>query len=329
MTRRTVTLLLAAATLVGCEKSDEMKGSGPLSSGDADLFKHLPGGANAIFGGNYFKAESFMKNAGLDKVAEKMQGKGAAAWGECISSLNNLALAGTVTMKGKRGAEIRFAMSGATLKDFDECAAKAEYKHALSDDGNWLTVEIPGPNGKPVTGGYLKLKDGTLYSRQAFSGGASRGDVSVTTAAREDVEAEAANIKQSAMDDAKLADLATRVDRGKTIWFAGSAVDTPYADKVNEVYGFINLDSGLQLDVSVQVVDTALATKLEDGVEQAKKMSSALGGGIKTVLDELELKRKGDRVRVGIKLSNEQLKEVGKQLGGMGMGLGGMMRGGM
>ena len=56
-----ISIACLLAGLAACEKDGGTpKGSGELSSTDKDLFKFLPRGETAVFGGNYMKLQKFM-----------------------------------------------------------------------------------------------------------------------------------------------------------------------------------------------------------------------------------------------------------------------------
>jgi hypothetical protein len=99
-------------------------------------------------------------------------------------------------------------------------------------------------------------------------------------------------------------------------WFAGSAANTPIGDKAGELYGSIDFASGLDADVTVEMKSAALATKIVDGLDEAR-LAAGLLGPRKSVIDAIELKRDGDRLRFTMKLSHQQLDTLFAKLGPM------------
>jgi hypothetical protein len=100
----------------------------------------------------------------------------------------------------------------------------------------------------------------------------------------------------------------TQTDRHKTVWFAGSATGTPIADKVGDAYGGFEVSDGLALDVAVQFTDSALASQIDDDVREMKSRLHQAPGQIREVLENLEVTRRGDRLRVTAKISESQLQ---------------------
>jgi hypothetical protein len=311
-------------SLAACEKSDGGKASGPLSSADAELFKSLPTGSNVVFGGNYMKLQNFMQNTALGKMTKQMTdaaGKGLTEWMECFAALKDLKVAGAVSMAGKKGAELRMVFSGAGVKDITNCANKAGFKVTADADNKFVGIEVVNPMGNQ-TQGYLVLPSGNIYTRQAFSLG---GMMSVTPATRAELEGDVAGLaKGTVADDKKIQDLVSKVDRSKTMWFAGSADGTPLADKVGEMYGSLEISPGVAIDVTVQVTDSSLAKQAEEGIDQMKSMADQLPGDLKSVVKDLEFKRNGDRLRFAVKMSDAQISSIMSTMGGMMGGLGRM-----
>ncbi|MBX3158328.1 MAG: hypothetical protein KF773_20330 [Deltaproteobacteria bacterium] len=326
MTRICLLLLSAAALSAGCEKSREPSGSGELSSGDKDMFRNLPSGSPIVFGGNYMKVAQFMEQTGLGAVSAKLDSaKGMQAFMTCLGMNDKLKIAGSMAIS-ERTADMRMVMGGIGAGEVEGCAKKIEATYKA--DGDYLTVEVSDPKSDVA---FLKLKDGSLYTRVEGKGGGmgGMGAPKYQALSREDLEADVASAKKGSIaDDGKLNDIVAKVDRTQTFWFAGSLAGTPAADKVKEVYGSMDLTDGFGIFVSVQVADPSLADKAEEGIDQVKSMSDALPGELKTLLKELDFKRKGDRIRVSLKLSTEQVGRVVKSLGGLMGGLGGGRRGG-
>ena len=309
-------VLVVLATLAACEKDKGPKGSGDLSASDKELFKYLPPNATALFGGNYMKLQHFMTSQLGKMTAAAMEklGPGMTEWMSCFTELKNLALGGSAEVKGK-GVELRMVFTGAKLDDIKKCADRASFTSTVDPDGKFIGIELPAPAGLQ---GYLVLPGGALYTRQSMI--ISAVPV-VTPAARSELEADIAAVaKSNAIGDTKLQALVAKVDRSKTVWFAGTGANTPISDKLGEVYGSFDIASGLAADVTIQITDHDLVSKLEDGVKEMKKMSDQLPGEFKSVIEGLQFSRSGDHVRFAIVISESQFAGIMKQanmFGGM------------
>ena len=63
-----------------------------------------------------------------------------------------------------------------------------------------------------------------------------------------------------------------------------------------------------------------MAKQLEDGLEQAKKMSDSLPPDVRSLIEDISLHRDGGSVRIVAKLTDSQLKSLSR-FGGLGGGL--------
>jgi hypothetical protein len=309
-----VSLALVLGTTAGCEKDGAPKGSGELSSSDKDLFKFLPRGETAVFGGNYMKLQKFMTSQLGKATAAAMEkfGPGMTKWMECFVDMHDLKLAGSANVKGK-DIQLRMVFTGMKLADVEHCAGQAGFKTATDPDGKFLAIDLPPPAG---TQGYLVLDGGAVYTRQSMVISAIPV---VTPAGRADLEGDiAATRKDNALGDAKLQALVAKTDRTKTVWFAGSGAGTSVSDKLGELYGSFDISSGIAVDVTFQLTDPALVTKLEDGVHEMKKMSDQLPGDLKDIVQAIQFSRNGDHVRFAVKVSDSQLASIVKQAGMFG-----------
>lgn len=318
ITRTTSLAMLIVVGLAGCEKSAS-KGSGALAGADAELFKSLPSGATIVFGGNFMKLQKLMADSVLSKLTQQVTsalGKGMKEWTDCFGALKGVQIAGTASLGGG-GGDLRIAMTGVGLPDVTACAGKAGFKAAPDPDGKFVAIDVPSPTGT-VTQGYLKLASGALYTRQHIGmGGGARAVV--TPGTRAELEADLAGLASgTAATDARLQAVVAKADRSKPMWFAGTAAGTPIADKLGEVYGTMDFDAGIALDVTAQVTDQAIATKVEDGLRQAKQSVDRLPAEAKDVVKAIELSRDGDRLRLAIKLSDAQLSNLVNMAGALG-----------
>jgi hypothetical protein len=305
---------LLLAGLAACEKDGAPKGSGELSSSDKDLFKFLPQGETAVFGGNYMKLQKFMTSQLGKATAEAMEkfGPGMTKWMECFIEMRDLKLGGSANVQGKN-VLLRMVFTGMGIKDVQKCADQAGFKTSVDADGKYMSIDLPPPAG---TQGYLVLPNGALYTRQSMVVSAMPV---VTPGARSDLESDiAAATKASALDDAKMQAIVTKADRTKTVWFAGTGTGTVISDKLGELWGSLDISSGISADVTFQLTDSAVLTKLEDGVKEMRKMSDQLPGDLKDIVESLQFSRKGDHVRFAIKISESQLASIVKQAGMFG-----------
>jgi hypothetical protein len=307
--------------LVACEKSGS-KASGEMSGADLDLFRSLPSGQTVVFGGNYMKLQNFMTNTAGGKLMKQYSdslGKGMKEWMDCFADLKDMKVAGS--FGGNGAAEIRIVMSGMTMDQIVGCANKAGFKNTPAADGKYVALEIPNALAGTVNTGYLKLASGALYTRQEISLGG--GMASLTPVTREALESDVAAVgKNSAADDAKIQALVGKADRSKTMWFAGTGEHTPFADKVGEFYGSFDISPGIAVDATVQITNGDLIKKIEDGIDQMKKMADQLPSELKSVVEGVQLKRDGDHLRFIAKMSDEQITSLMNMAGMFGGGLG-------
>lgn len=318
--RTALTLALASTlALAGCEKAKSTS-SGPLGDADLAMLKDLPGGNVALLGGNYMKMQNFMQSS-LGALAEDMMdkagaGKGFKDWMACFAEQKDLKIAGGIALSG--GIEMRLAFKGMTIDQLDKCATRAGYTHTLDPDHKYIEIEVPAGLAGAASQGYLALPDGALYSRQ-------RTQLSliptVDAATRDELETDMKNLATSnATNDKALLALAAKADRSQTLWFAGTGKGTPVADKVGDVFGAIDIDGGIKMDVTVDFTDKTMAKQLDDGLDQVKKMKGDLPADMRSIFDNISLHRDGGELRIVAKLSDAQLKSL-SQLGALGRGL--------
>jgi hypothetical protein len=309
-------LLIACVGILGCDKQngEAPKGSGPLAAAEKDLFKQLPGGVSVVFGGNYKKLQKLMSGS-LGKAVNDMAsrlGPGTDKWMDCWTEAKNMRLAGAATVMGT-SFDLATVMTGMTITDLKACADKASFQATVDPDGKYIEITLPPPASAV---GYLALPSGAVFGHEKMLLG---GRPTMTPTTRAELEANvAAAAKSSALDDPKLADIVAKTDRSKDFWFAGSGATTPISDKLGEIYGTFDFSSGLAIDVTAQVTDSGVLDKLEDGVKQAKKSADQMPGEMKNVIQAMQFSRKGDHVHFALKLSDEQISGVMKQLGMFG-----------
>lgn len=307
-----VFLMLAFAA---CEKADKgPKGSGDLAAEDKELFKYLPSGATAVFGGNYMKLQEFMTSTLGKATASMMEkyGPGMTEWMKCFTDLKGLRLAGSANVAGK-GLELRMIFTGMKVEDIARCAGKASYKTTTDPDGKYISVELPAPAG---TSGYLVAPNGALYMRQSMIISAAP---TVTPSTRADLEADLkAATASNALGDAKTQALIAKADRTKTMWFAGSGTGTTVADKLGELWGSFDMANGFGMDVTFQLLSGDDMDKLEKGIGEIKKMADQLPGSMKDAVQSLQFNRTGDHAHLAVHLDDKQLADLIKQAGMFG-----------
>jgi hypothetical protein len=313
--------LVSSLAFAGCEKANH-KSSGPLGDDDLAMLRDLPGNNVALMGGNYMKMQNFMQSS-LGQLAEDAMdkagaGKGFKDWMACFADMKTLKIVGGAALND--GLEMRLAFRNVTIDQIDGCAKRAGFTHTIDPDHKFVEIEVPGPLGQTYAQGYLALADGTVYNRQRI---AISILPTVDPASREDLETDTKNLsKSNATDDKALLALAAKANRGGTFWFAGSAAHTPAASKLGDVYGSIDIDGGLAADVTIGFTDKSLAKQLEEGLDQAKKMSDKLPADMRSMIDGIKLDRDGGSVRIVAKLTDAQIKSLTQLAGGMG-GMGG------
>jgi hypothetical protein len=310
------TVMACVIALAACGKGGA-KGSGAISQDELALFRELPGNNAALFGGNYIKMQNFMSSTLGKALTAQMKDDKAEAWMNCFTSFKSMRVVGGITSAGK-DITMRIVFTGLKPADIAECAKKGQFQNTLDADGKFVSVDV-ATGAMSVNQGYLQLPSGQVYSRTTISLG---GIPSFASGSRADLEADVqASTKSTAADDTKVVALLAKVDRSRTFWFAGTAAGTPLGEKIGEIYGSVDLDGGLALDVTVQVNDAKMVDKIEEGVSEAKKMSDKMPGDLKSVIEGLDFSRDGDHVRFADKISESQLTSLMSlgAMGGMGM----------
>jgi hypothetical protein len=308
---KTFLAVSVVALLSACDKSGS---SSSASAAQADLLKSVPASSNVVFGGDVMKVEKLM--ADLTGRLPDAQAKGMKAYVDCFMQSNsNLQIAGGVLLTGGK-PDIRVVMSGMDIPKIEKCATDAGFKVTKDADGKFISLEIQGTSGT-MQQSYLALASGALYSQQQL--GMRHG----APATRADLEAEAASAqKASAATDQKVQAMIGKADKGRMLWFAGNAAGTPMGAKIGEVFGSLDVNPDVALTLDVQITDDALATQIDGYMGQAKSFA-AMSSDLKSVIDNLEYKKDGDHLHFSLKVTQEQIQNLVKTLGGMM----GMMRG--
>ena len=311
-----MSIMFCVGALAACEKAGSSKGSGELSAQDKDLFKFLPAGSTAVFGGNYMKLQKFMTSTLGKSTAEAMEklGPGMTEWAGCFTELKDLRLAGSANVKGK-GLDLRMIFTGMKIEDVAKCADKAKFKYTIDPDNKFISVTVPPPANEQ---GYVVAANGALYMRQSME--ISAAPV-ISPTSRADLEGDLkAAASSNVLSDTKMQALIAKADRTRTIWFAGSGGGTQVADKLGDLFGGFDLDNGFAIDVTFDLLDSALADKLEDGVKEVKNMSDQLPGNMKDAINSLKFTRSDKRMHFALKLDDKQLSDLMKQASMFGGG---------
>jgi len=332
-TRSLLVSALAAASLftAACEKAGN-KSSGALGGDDVALLKQIPGDNVALFGGNYMKMQDFM-NTSFGKGMEDLTKAGAAAAGtefkgdlhayfSCFSSIKTMRMVAGLGLDN--GMTMHMALSGITLQQIKDCADKSQQKATLDPDGKFLTIDAYAPGGNmPSAIGYLQVAGGALTMRMTMGLPGLGGIPKVAVASRADLEADtAAAAKKSAADDSALVSQLGKLDRSKTVWFAGSGKGTPLATKLGDVSGTMDFGNGLTIDTTVQLTDSKLVKQVDEGMAQLKQMKDQIPPDFRSILDALKYDKSGDTVHFALAVNDEQLGKLMKQMSGMaGMGM--------
>lgn len=296
--------LALISSIASCEKAGP-KPSGDLSSSESDLLAYMPRDSDFAFGGNFMKLQDLFKKGPLAKFMSQADSiaPGMSKWTECFTSQEQLVMVGAVDAKHGM-PQMRFIMKGLDIGDLEKCASSAGFVSKVDSDHKYISITMKGLITQ--TTGYLLVSDGLTYGKQTVAGGLSGGSLD-----RKDLEADiAAASKDNLLANKSLIALVEKTDRSRSMWFAGSAEGTDFADKLGSVYGAADIDDGFAIDIVAELKSESLAKEIVEGVDQAKSAAGMFAPEMKDILDELKLDRTGSRIRARIKLSNKQLEEA-------------------
>ncbi len=324
-------LCAGVLALAACEKDSGLssKTSGALRQDERTLLAHLPSGNVGLFGGNYLRIQDWMMSSafarfmgGLDKLSPGMK-----TWTSCFvdTGKRSLTMLGGISYADDE-LVVRYVMKGFGVEDVKACAQKAGFPVDVDADGKYVAIGLPTAMG-PIRTGYLVLSDGALLTRSAMPMSLSPTALPAT---RADLEADvAAAARGTAADDAALVAELARVDRDRAVWFVADASATPIGDKLGAMRGWMDLGDGFSVDVSFQVKDTRIADEITRSVPEMKKQADMLGKDVGAVIRGIKFDRRGDRIRVALKVTDRQLERLMDQMAPfLGAGLGGGMGGG-
>lgn len=318
--------LVVAATLLsaGCEKAGP-KATGKLSDDEMTLMARLPNKFGLAFGGNLPRLQGHLAKSPLMKFARAAEnGDASGAWQDCLGQKQFKGMIGVLDVRS--GFELRMLMTGLDINDLEGCAKQAKLPHKVDSDRKFITLEIATEAGATKMP-YLVLDDGAIYGRFKLGFG-SMVSPKFEEPSRAKMETDIAEAKaDNATKNDKLIATMEKADRQKGVWFAGSAEGTLVGDQVHEVFGTMDLEGGLEIDATIEMANGSVTKKVMDAVEQARDAGGMLGSEIKQVIEALEVKRDGDRVRFSLKVSNAQLDKVFDKLSPMMGGSMGKRRG--
>ena len=306
--------LVLTASLFACEKAGP-KQSGKLSDDEVSLMSRLPNKFGVAFGGNLPRLQKHLARSPLMKFSDAMQQvEGSTAWQDCLGDKQFKNMLGVVD--ASNGFELRFLMTGLDMNDLEGCAKQAKLVHKVDSDRKFILIDIATEDFSTKLP-YLVLPDGAIYVKYAIGfGSGMKPEFEAPSRPKMEAELDAAK-QDNATQNTKLLASMEKADRMKGMWFAGTAEGTMIGDQVHELYGSLDLEGGLEIDATVEMANSATAKKVMDGVDQARDAGGMLGSEIKKVIDALDVKRDGDRMRFTLKVSNAQLEAVFEKLGPM------------
>ena len=316
--------LVVAATLVsaGCEKAGP-KATGKLADDEMTLMARLPNKFGLAFGGNLPRLQGHLAKSPLMKFARAAESfDGSGTWQDCLGQKQFKNMIGVVDVRS--GFELRMLMTGLDMNDLEGCAKQAKLPHKVDSDRKFITLEIATEAGSTKMP-YLVLEDGAIYGRFKLGFGSMAAKFEEPSRAKMETDIAEAKADNATKNDKLIATM-EKADRQKGVWFAGSAEGTLVGDQVHEVFGTMDLEGGLEIDATIEMANGAVTKKVMDSVEQARDAGGMLGSEIKQVIEALEVKRDGDRVRFSLKVSNAQLDKVFDKLSPMMGGMGGSKR---
>lgn len=315
-----VAAALGAALVSGCKKetasAPRAVASGALSPAEIDLLKHLPAGSQALFGGNMFKMQKWLAESPLAKLSQQIQEPKMAAYNACIATtVDSMQIVGSMSF-GSAGMTMRMFIKGASIANVSKCATDAQLAFDASPDGNYVAITTESMHVKS-TAPFIAV-DGGIYGGNSVASLASK---SVTAAPREVLESEVAGLAQaSALNDANLQAMITKLDRRANFWVAGNAANTALAGKVGDFFVTFRMTDGLTIDGTVQLKDAADSSKLLKGVGDMKSHLDEIPANMsafKDVVRGITAENTNDGVRVTLTVTNPQLEAITTQLGPM------------
>lgn len=312
---RVIPWLLVAAAALGCEKDGmpAARGSGALASAEVELFTHLPGGGNVVFGGNYFGLQDWMASSPLGRMSRQMDPV-SAKWNACLGRADfTMAGAG-----GFRDGVLRMSMfmKGVQLAKVEQCSRDAGLPITVDPDGKFMSIELTS-NGVTLAMPYLQV-DGGVYTVVAFHLEPGKVVPEAMPTSRADLEREQAALPHDNLAaDARVTGWLARVDRRRTFYFAGSGDGTPLAAQLGLIYGGMDVKDGLTFDVTAEVRADGGPDRVVSAWNQARSQLGSLPASMSSLKDairSIRLGKVGGSIRVVARFSDAQLEALVGQL---------------
>jgi len=264
------------------------------------------------FDGDYSKLQDFMKT-GLGRLASTVTDKMSPGMTGLETCLNKARTKSAMAINANGVMDMRIVVDGLAIADVAKCGQEAQLKTAVDPDNRYVSIEVPVATGA-FEFSYYAIAEHTLYCHETMT----PHEKTMHACTRSECEADVAKVAQdNAAGDPEFGALAAKADRSKTAWFVGTGAGTPLAGVIAELYGSLDLTSGMAVDVTVGMKRPADAEKLEQGVAQLRKMSDQMPESFKAVVAALKFDRTGDRVHAALALSDAQVKSLTDQLGSM------------
>jgi hypothetical protein len=298
-----VALVVSCAALGACEKAVPKE---PLAPEEMGLLRDIPGGNIVLVGGNFSKLEHFADTAMAKLGTASSQMENVEAWGTCLGAeANNRMIVGVAIAPRQ---EVRMAFRGHTIETIETCATKAHFTSTVDPDRKYVAVTLSKVNGVAFQLGYLQLANGDLLS-DIVVGSAQKPTYEPLTRAQ--LEAIAARLSTSnASADTHLVDLATKANRTKTFWFAGTGATTSLAKELGDAFGDIDVtEDVVSFDVTAVFTDLLLAQRFEQSYKRAK---ADMPGSevLSSFTKNLTLTRDDGTIHAAARLTLEQLQTL-------------------
>ncbi len=183
-------------------------------------------------------------------------------WGKCLVASAGTQMSASITIDREAGGEaggedlvLRFFVKGLSLAELERCSSVARFAMVVAPDRKALTLTIDEPGAPAVTQEYLEVAGGVLCRMSSKAGMRPGGNASVRADLERDV---AAASRASAATDPRFAQMVSKVDAEKPIWFVGHAGDL--TDKLGAMAGTIALEQGLIVQLTA-TYDNATTAK--------------------------------------------------------------------
>lgn len=316
---RTAIAIVIAASIAACGGGTKDQGpaaSGPLTAAERDLIAHVPAGASAVFGGDLLAAQRWLAGSAFARLAPGLGSPAAAAWNGCLAE-TPVASAGAATAQDG-DVVVRVFFSGLTIDRIEQCARTARARCDVDPDRRFARVGID-TGGQALIAPFLAV-DGGVYAQLSVPLRALLGGrLAAQPATRADLEADVATLAQaSAATEARFTPVLERLDRGKTLWFAGDATGTDLGGDAGALHGTVDVRRGLALDVTATLRPDGTAARLHRRFTEARNQLDMVPVGfaaVKELVRSIKLSRDGESLHVVTDFRAQALDEVMEQVG--------------